>query len=77
MIDHTETDIHSLLKSDFDAHLPLHISLSRPIVLRAEQRQPFLERLSCEIERSGVQPYVLDWLNFHQYVSNARAIGLT
>ncbi|KAL9639689.1 MAG: hypothetical protein Q9164_000781 [Protoblastenia rupestris] len=54
--DDEEARLHSLVKSDLDAQLPLHISLSRPIVLRTDQRQPFVEDLSSKIKEAGVQP---------------------
>ncbi|KAL9101563.1 MAG: hypothetical protein Q9163_003192 [Psora crenata] len=53
------TKIHSLLESDLGAALPLHISLSRPMVLKGAQRQPFLALLDSRIRKSGMQPYVL------------------
>lgn len=49
--------IHSLLRSELGAELPLHISLSRPIVLLAPQRQPFIDTLTRAISRSGVSTF--------------------
>ncbi|OQE36744.1 hypothetical protein PENCOP_c011G08662 [Penicillium coprophilum] len=46
--------IHSLLHSDLGAQLPLHISLSRPVVLRTEQRASFTEALQKAIHDSHV-----------------------
>lgn len=51
--------IHSLLHSDLGAQLPLHISLSRPVVLRTEQRGSFTELLQKSIRDSHIAPYVL------------------
>ena len=51
-----EMDIHSLLYSDLGAQLPLHISLSRPVVLRTEQRHSFAETFEKEIRDSHIQP---------------------
>lgn len=48
--------IHSLLHSDLGAQLPLHISLSRPVVLRTEQRAPFTETLQKAIQTSHISP---------------------
>lgn len=48
--------LQSLLCSDLGAHLPLHISLSRPMVLLNEQRQPFQDMMEAEIIQSGVRP---------------------
>lgn len=49
-------EIHSLLHSDLGAQLPLHISLSRPVVLRTEQRASFSECLQKEIKDSQIHP---------------------
>lgn len=48
--------IHSLLYSDLGAPLPLHISLSRPVVLRTEQRVPFMEALQTDLQNAHVHP---------------------
>ena len=48
--------MHSLLRSDLGAQLPLHISLSRPVVLRTEQRQSFMETYQTAIQTSHVPP---------------------
>ena len=45
-------EVHSLLKSDLGADLPLHISLSRPIVLFTDQRQKFVDTLTKSINLS-------------------------
>ncbi|KAJ5367066.1 hypothetical protein N7541_001007 [Penicillium brevicompactum] len=50
-------DVHSLLHSDLGAQLPLHISLSRPVVLRTEQRASFTEKLQNSIRQSHVSPF--------------------
>jgi hypothetical protein len=52
--------MHSLLHSDLGAQLPLHISLSRPVVLRTEQRASFTEALQNAIDDSHVSSYVLN-----------------
>lgn len=48
--------IQSLLHSDLGAQLPLHISLSRPVVLRTEQRALFTETLTKAIQTSHLSP---------------------
>ncbi|KAF4769220.1 hypothetical protein HAV15_008473 [Penicillium sp. str.  len=58
--------VHSLLHSDLGAQLPLHISLSRPVILRTEQRVLFTEALQKAIHDShvlsfDVQPDTLYW----------------
>lgn len=54
--DGNEMDIHSLLYSDLGAQLPLHISLSRPVVLRTEQRHSFTEIFEKGIRDSRIRP---------------------
>ncbi|KAJ5371940.1 hypothetical protein N7517_003946 [Penicillium concentricum] len=49
--------VHSLLHSDLGAQLPLHISLSRPVILRTEQRALFTEALQNAIHDSHVQSF--------------------
>ncbi|RJE23328.1 hypothetical protein PHISCL_04314 [Aspergillus sclerotialis] len=67
----SEGDIHSLLHSDLGAQLPLHISLSRPVVLRTEQRDSFAEIFAREIRDSHIRPfdvtlYDLDWVSNYE-----------
>ncbi|KAI9842290.1 MAG: poly(U)-specific 3'-to-5' RNA exonuclease [Sclerophora amabilis] len=63
---HPEVRLQSLLTSDLGAPLPLHISLSGPIVLVTHERGPFLELLTESVRHSGVRPFEvsfssLDW----------------
>lgn len=51
-----EEGVHSLLNSDLGAELPLHISLSRPIVLKANQRRGFIDSLTKKIDTSSIAP---------------------
>ncbi|KAJ6086786.1 hypothetical protein N7467_005700 [Penicillium canescens] len=65
-LDQNAPSVHSLLHSDLGAQLPLHISLSRPVVLRTEQRAPFTELLQKAIHDSHISPFeilpdTLDW----------------
>lgn len=48
--------LHSLLHTDLGAQLPLHISLSAPVVLRTEQRASFTEALTKGIRDSHIPP---------------------
>ncbi|KAJ5922842.1 hypothetical protein N7516_010545 [Penicillium verrucosum] len=64
--DEKSPTVHSLLHSDLGAQLPLHISLSRPVILRTEQRVLFTEALQKAIHDShissfNVQPDTLYW----------------
>ncbi|KAL9012490.1 MAG: hypothetical protein Q9173_002749 [Seirophora scorigena] len=51
--------LHSLLESDLGAELPLHISLSRTLMLATHQRQAFTDDLEKAIGASGVKPWFL------------------
>lgn len=51
----SKVELNSLLRSDLGAQLPLHISLSRPVVLRTEQRQSFLETFKSAIKDSNIR----------------------
>ncbi|KIX01748.1 uncharacterized protein Z518_09475 [Rhinocladiella mackenziei CBS 650.93] len=62
--------LHSCLRSDPGALLPLHISLSAPLVLRTEQRELFHQSLGQRLVRSHVKPFTvhitgLDWVANH------------
>lgn len=50
-------EIHSLLEDDLGVPQPLHISLSRPLVLRTETKDDFLAQLSRTVSSSGVKPF--------------------
>ncbi|KAK5124263.1 hypothetical protein LTR85_001966 [Meristemomyces frigidus] len=49
--------VHSLLQNELGVSLPLHVSLSRPLVLRTEQRDAFLDQLRKGIQSSGVRAF--------------------
>ena len=46
--------VHSLLRSELGAQLPLHISLSAPLVLKTEQKSDFEEAVQGKIMESGM-----------------------
>lgn len=52
-------EVHSLLHNELGVSLPLHISLSRPLVLKTEQRTPFLDHLKQAITASGVWQFTV------------------
>ncbi|OJD15521.1 hypothetical protein AJ78_04217 [Emergomyces pasteurianus Ep9510] len=61
-------EIHDLLYSDLSAQVPLHISLSRPVVLVTEDKQPFRDLLNDAIRESDIRPFRvrtdgLDWVS--------------
>ena len=65
------TEILSFLNSDLGAPQPLHISLSRPIVLSTAQKDEFLERLVADLSGSSVRPFdlaprALAWHRTHE-----------
>ena len=58
--------VNSLLENDLEVPQPLHISLSRPLVLKTTQKDAFLTRLKQAIADSNVkafdiQPKALAW----------------
>ncbi|MCJ1352397.1 MAG: poly(U)-specific 3'-to-5' RNA exonuclease [Icmadophila ericetorum] len=51
--------IHTFLESELGAQLPLHISLSRSMMLLTDQRQPFVDLLEKFVNTSGIKPFDL------------------
>lgn len=51
-----KSTIHSLLESDLGVQAPLHISLSRPVVLQTEERAGFLETFQDALRDAQIQP---------------------
>ena len=52
--------LHSFLRSDLAALLPLHISLSAPLVLKTEQRDSFQESISTRLAKQHLNPFTVD-----------------
>ncbi|RDW81693.1 HVSL domain-containing protein [Aspergillus mulundensis] len=53
-----QAKLHSFLHSDLGARLPLHISLSRPVVLRTDERQLFMDTFEAALKDSDILPFV-------------------
>jgi hypothetical protein len=63
---HSSSYLHSLLLSPIGVPLPLHISLSRPLVLKTSDKEPFTNHLSTslaalDIQAFSVRPKNLIW----------------
>lgn len=59
--------LHSLLLSDLSAPLPLHISLSRSLVLKTEQRDEFLRRATTNVKDALVRPFTVQYSKLEYY----------
>ncbi|KAF1360461.1 hypothetical protein EJ07DRAFT_165115 [Lizonia empirigonia] len=55
-------DIVPSLQSELGAPLPLHVSLSRTLQIKTEDREAFLENLKGSLRRAAVQAFHLDFL---------------
>lgn len=68
-------ELTGFLESDLGAPLPLHASLSRPFVLRTEEKDEFLRDLVARVEGSGVGSFglVCDALDWHRSPDSQRS----
>jgi U6 snRNA phosphodiesterase len=62
------SQIHTFLRSDLGAQLPLHISLSAPLVLKTEDKKSFQEKLQASLSRAGIKAFNarafdVDWVS--------------
>lgn len=60
-------ETHSFLRSDLDVQLPLHISLSAPLVLETDHRDEFLQAVKTAISDVGACSFsvtlrAVDWV---------------
>ncbi|KIW92037.1 uncharacterized protein Z519_07019 [Cladophialophora bantiana CBS 173.52] len=63
-------NVHSFLHSELGVQLPLHISLSAPLVLKTEQRDQFQTSLESKLSQARIRPFTvevlgLDWVANH------------
>ncbi|KAK4499324.1 hypothetical protein PRZ48_009837 [Zasmidium cellare] len=56
-------NVHSLLQNDLGVQLPLHVSLSRPLSLKTEQKDKFLDRLKAVTAETAVREFDLSPAN--------------
>jgi len=64
------TKVHDFLRSDLGAQLPLHISLSAPLVLKTEQKELFENKINAKLANNHIKPFTidvakLDWVANH------------
>ncbi|KXT04961.1 hypothetical protein AC578_10301 [Pseudocercospora eumusae] len=53
----SQNDVQSLLENDLGVQLPLHISLSRPLALKTDQKDEFVSKLEKAIDKASVRPF--------------------
>ncbi|EXJ57126.1 hypothetical protein A1O7_07470 [Cladophialophora yegresii CBS 114405] len=63
----SKVHIHGFLRSDLGAQLPLHTSLSAPLILKTEQKESFQASIQAGLESSHIKPFTvrptrLDWV---------------
>ncbi|KIX98726.1 uncharacterized protein Z520_05187 [Fonsecaea multimorphosa CBS 102226] len=66
----SKPNVHSFLHSELGVQLPLHISLSAPLVLKTEQREQFQSCLESKLKQGRIKPFTvqvsgLDWVANH------------
>ncbi len=71
----------SLVYSDLGAPLPLHVSLSRSLALRLDNKAAFLERVKREVVKSGVEgcellPESVKWVGNYERTRWFLVLGL-
>jgi U6 snRNA phosphodiesterase len=66
----SSAEVHSLLRSDLDVQLPLHVSLSAPLVLTTERKDAFQEAVLNAISESGATSHSTNVQNI-SWVSNS------
>ena len=66
----TRSNLYSFLRSDLGAQLPLHVSLTAPLVLKTEQKESFHLVLDSKLSSSQIKPFAvevarLNWVANH------------
>lgn len=64
-------EIHSSLLSDLGTLVPLHVSLSRTLQIKTEDREDFLDTLTASLRRAAVRPFnvrftALKWVSNYE-----------
>lgn len=69
-----ENAVHSLLNNDLGVSLPLHVSLSRPLSLRTEQKDDFNAHLGMRMRKSRITAFCVhvEQLNWHPNEDGSR-----
>ncbi|KAH8883835.1 hypothetical protein GQ53DRAFT_786615 [Thozetella sp. PMI_491] len=67
--------ITSFLLSDIGVPLPLHISLSRPVVFTTAQKDDFLGSITAAVRQAGVAPFALrcEGVEWHRTNESSRS----
>ena len=66
----SDSCVHSFLRSDLGVQLPLHISLSTPLVLETTQKEPFEDSIVAKLRDSRIKAFTiearrLEWVANH------------
>lgn len=66
-------EVHNFLTSDLGAPLPLHVSLSRPIVLTTGEKEGFLEEVVAAVGGGGALELEGDGVEWHRTEESGRS----
>ncbi|KAL5615020.1 hypothetical protein BROUX41_005085 [Berkeleyomyces rouxiae] len=64
-----DSKVHSLLESELGTILPLHISLSRPVVFTTGQKDRFLDAITTAVHGARVHPFTVSPCDLYWYTS--------
>lgn len=71
-LEHGSKGVHSLLQNDLGVQLPLHVSLSRPMALKTEQKDSFFPQLRSAIAATGVRAFAVKPLDLIWHANEDR-----